>query len=176
MSASGNTSARPTVTNNQATNQSTARVTPNEPAAQATTGHAPLTEQVPTRAVAYVATEAKPEAQLVAAPSIEPANETPPAAAPTPAAPVNSIKASTGGNVTIQVGSYNESRQAEERVAGLKFAGFEARVVAVDLPKRGMWYRVQSGRFNNRDEAERYGKQLREKGVVSSFITTDVQQ
>jgi cell division septation protein DedD len=58
----------------------------------------------------------------------------------------------------------------------LKSAGFEARSVAVEIPKRGTWYRVQSGRFINREEAERYGKQLRDKGVVSSFITTDVQE
>jgi hypothetical protein len=35
---------------------------------------------------------------------------------------------------------------------------------------------VQSGRFVSRDEAERYGRQLRDRGIVSSFITTDVQK
>jgi hypothetical protein len=58
----------------------------------------------------------------------------------------------------------------------LKSAGFEARSVEVEIPKRGTWYRVQSGRFVSRDEAERYGRQLRDRGVVSSFITTDVQE
>lgn len=81
-----------------------------------------------------------------------------------------------GGKVTIQIGSYSEVAQAEERVATLKSAGYEARSVAVEIPKRGTWYRVQSGRFVSREEAERYGKQLREKGVVANFITADVQE
>jgi DedD protein len=89
---------------------------------------------------------------------------------------LNAAGEAKAGKVTIQIGSYNEAAQAEERVANLKSAGYEARSVAVEIPKRGTWYRVQSGRFVNRDEAEQYGRQLRERGVVSSFITTDVQE
>lgn len=83
--------------------------------------------------------------------------------------------ASTGeqsGSLTIQVGSYNVIEQANDRVASLRAAGFDARVTAVELPKRGTWYRVQAGRFSGRAEAERYGQEMKAEGVVESFIIT----
>ncbi|HEY9402324.1 MAG TPA: SPOR domain-containing protein [Pyrinomonadaceae bacterium] len=163
--------------NNHATNQSVNRVT-----VPASTAQSPVNNQVGQRVsesgVAFIAAEAKEATPPVAAPSVEttkarPEAETKPAAPP---ASSNRADEAKEGKVTIQIGSYNAAAEAEARVANLKSAGFEARSVAVEIPKRGTWYRVQSGRFVSRDEAERYGKQLRDKGVVSSFITTDVQE
>lgn len=71
---------------------------------------------------------------------------------------------------TLQVGSYNELAQAQERVAKLDSAGVSAYVARVEIPRRGTWYRVQTGRFGNREEAVRYGTQLKSKGVVADFI------
>ncbi|HEX8422481.1 MAG TPA: SPOR domain-containing protein, partial [Pyrinomonadaceae bacterium] len=162
--------------NNHATNQTVNRV--NVPAS---TTQSPVNSQVGQRAnesgVAFIAAEAK-EAMPHAAPSVEPAGLRPEAEAKpaTPASSSNRADEAKEGKVTIQIGSYNAAAEAEARVANLKSAGFEARSVAVEIPKRGTWYRVQSGRFVSRDEAERYGKQLRDKGVVSSFITTDMQE
>jgi cell division septation protein DedD len=166
--------------NNHATNQSVNRVT-----IPASTAQSPVNSQVGQRAnesgVAFIAAEAKEAMPPVAAPSVEPAGARPEAEAK-PAIPASSsnradeAKEGKEGKVTIQIGSYNAAAEAEARVANLKSAGFEARSVAVEIPKRGTWYRVQSGRFVSRDEAERYGKQLRDKGVVSSFITTDMQE
>jgi cell division protein FtsN len=128
--------------------------------------------------VAFIPAEARESPAPQATPGIEIKEEKPvvedkPIALPSSA--TGSTDAGKEGKVTIQIGSYNEAAQAEERVVNLKSAGFEARSVAIEIPKRGTWYRVQSGRFINRDEAERYGKQLRDKGLVSSFITTDIQ-
>ncbi len=76
------------------------------------------------------------------------------------------------GSFTIQVGSYNQITQADERAARLKAAGLDARVVQAVIPKRGTWYRVQTGRFFTRDEATRYITQLRSKGLAQDgFIT-----
>jgi cell division septation protein DedD len=163
--------------NNYATNQSANRVAPTAPSAQL-----PVERQAdqPSKesGVAFIPAEAKestPPPAAVAAPSVEPVAAKP-AAEEKPAAAPNRADGAKAGKVTIQVGSYNAATEAEARVANLKSAGFEARSVAVEIPKRGTWYRVQSGRFVSRDEAERYGRQLRDKGIVSSFITTDVQE
>jgi cell division septation protein DedD len=163
--------------NNHSTNQSINRV-----AVSNSTTHSPVNNQIiqPTTesGVAFIATEAKESPAPQATPGIE-LNEEKPVVGEKPAMPASSTSLSgdmKAGKVTIQLGSYNEAAQAEERVVSLKSAGFEARSVAVEIPKRGTWYRVQSGRFINRDEAERYGKQLRDKGIVSSFITTDIQE
>lgn len=170
--------------NNHATNQSVNRVS-----VPASTAQSPVNSQVSQRAnesgVAFIAAEAKEAMPPAAAPSVEPAGARPAEAEAKQATPPASsnradeakeAKEAKEGKVTIQIGSYNAAAEAEARVANLKSAGFEARSVAVEIPKRGTWYRVQSGRFVSRDEAERYGKQLRDKGVVSSFITTDVQE
>jgi cell division protein FtsN len=110
-----------------------------------------------------------------------------PEAAPAPkAAPVVETKSDAvvpavqsegekSGGLTIQIGSYNVIEQANERLASLRAAGFDARVVAVELPKRGTWYRVHAGRFNNREEAARYGNEMKAKGAADNFIVTDAQ-
>ncbi|HKP72620.1 MAG TPA: SPOR domain-containing protein, partial [Pyrinomonadaceae bacterium] len=170
----GETAAEPERTvaaaRSQATNQPVSRLAGSSTTAQTPATSAPA-QQTAEKPVAFVPTEAKTASQPVAAPSVESVKvkQTPPASSS------NASNESKTGKVTIQIGSYNEAGQAEARVADLKSAGFEARVVEVEIPKRGTWYRVQSGRFETRDDAERYGKQLREKGVASSFITTDVQ-
>jgi cell division septation protein DedD len=167
---------------NHATNQS-----PTRPVASNSTAQSPVNTQRAQSStqpgVSFIPTDAKEAASHQAATGTETiekqATEEKPAVqekAAMPAPSSNQSNEAKAGKVTVQIGSYNEAAQAEERVANLKSAGYEARSVAVEIPKRGTWYRVQSGRFVNRDEAERYGKQLREKGVVANYITTDVQE
>lgn len=76
------------------------------------------------------------------------------------------------GGFTLQVGSFNNQAEADARVAKLSALGVRAYAVRVEIPKRGTWYRVQVGRFMNREEAGRYGAQLRGKGTVTDFIVT----
>jgi DedD protein len=80
------------------------------------------------------------------------------------------------GGLTLQVGSYSDIGQADARVESLKAAGFEGRVVSVEIPKRGTWYRVQVGRFADRAEAARFGEQMRGKGAAESVIVTEAQK
>lgn len=164
---------------NHATNQSSGRVVASNSTAQSPVNSQAAPQPVTQPGVSFVPAEAKEAAtapkaasagaEIIGKPAVE-------EKATIPAPVLGRAGEAKDGKVTIQVGSYNEAAQAEERVANLKSAGYEARSVAVEIPKRGTWYRVQSGRFVNRVEAERYGKQLREKGVVSSFITTDVEE
>ena len=165
--------------NNHATNQSTNRITaPGSTAQSQVINNGQPARPLNESGAAFIKTEAKATTIPATAPGVEPAGvkaaveEKPAVAASTP----DRASEAKDGKVTVQVGSYNAASEAEERVARLKSAGFEARSVVVEIPKRGTWYRVQSGRFISRDEAERYGQQLRDKGVVSSFITTDVQE
>lgn len=80
------------------------------------------------------------------------------------------------GSLTLQVGSFPDAAEANRRVERLKAAGITARVVTAQLPGRGTWHRVQIGRFVTREEADRYGKQLRAKGDIQDFIVTGYQQ
>jgi cell division protein FtsN len=52
----------------------------------------------------------------------------------------------------------------------LRAAGYDPRVVSVELPKRGTWYRVMVGSFGDRAEANRFGAQLRAKGAAQDFV------
>ncbi len=97
--------------------------------------------------------------------------------APTPAPVVVrelQTQSATSGKFTLQVGSFNNTVEANEHAARLQAAGFAAQVVAVELPKRGTWYRVQTGRFADRAEAARYGAQLRAKGAADNFLIAEV--
>jgi cell division protein FtsN len=76
----------------------------------------------------------------------------------------------------VQVGSYPDASQANERVSALRASGFEARAAAVEIPKRGTWYRVQAGRFQTREEATRFGAQLRAKGAAENVIVAEVEK
>ncbi|HEY0100742.1 MAG TPA: SPOR domain-containing protein [Pyrinomonadaceae bacterium] len=179
----GDTARMLVATDNHATNQSPSRVVVPDSTTQSPVNSQPAQPAtqsgvsfIPTEATEATASKATAQgAETI----VKPAAEEKPAVEEKKASPSSSTNAASeaqAGKLTIQIGSYNEAAQADERVANLKSAGYEARSVAVEIPKRGTWYRVQSGRFVNRDEAERYGKQLREKGVVSSYITTDVQE
>jgi hypothetical protein len=105
--------------------------------------------------------------------SVKPAAEAAQAPAPPPAAQHFSAAAGRG-NFTVQVGSFNDPSEANQRVSQLRAAGFEARAVAVELPQRGTWYRVQAGRFETRDEAAKAGAQMRAKGAADAAIVTEV--
>jgi cell division septation protein DedD len=163
--------------NSHATNQAPGRATVSNSTAQSPVNTQPVQPQTQSGA-AFIPAQAKETPASQSAPIAERVKEKLPVEdkAATPASTSSASGEAKEGKVTIQIGSYNEVSQADERVANLKSAGYEARSVAVEIPKRGTWYRVQSGRFVSRDEAERYGKQLRDKGVVSSYITTDVQE
>ncbi len=159
--------ARANTTGNQATNQSahtqtTARTArTNEPVQAApvpANTNVQMTQAVADKpTVSTTAQRESVEARPISAP------------APVPQAEAN-------GKFTLQVGSFNNTVEANERAAHLQAAGFAAQVVAVELPKRGTWYRVQTGRFADRAEAAHYGAQLRAKGAADNFLVAEAAQ
>ncbi len=124
------------------------------------------------KATAEKALPRKPQAS--AAPSAETAAPSAEAAPAPQAQSAEGVSPAEGrGNYTVQVGSFSNPSEANEHVSRLRGAGFEARAVAVELPKRGTWYRVQAGRFETRDEAAKAGAQLRSKGLAAAALVAE---
>lgn len=127
------------------------------------TATAKVEPSIPTKATQNSATP-------VATPLPAPVIEEKPTPAPTPTTqPIDKPK----GLFTVQVGSHQNVAEANQQADKLRAAGFNPRVVSADIPKRGLWYRVQVGDFNSRDEANRFGATLRAKGVADNFIISD---
>lgn len=148
------------------------KATTNAPAVVAVAPAAQQSASVPAVAQSSPAQSPSPAAQSAAqeqpAPGPLTNDESKPAQA---SAPPPADSAHEGG-FTLQVGSFNSAAEADERVGKLSALGVRAYTVRVEIPKRGTWYRVQAGRFMNREEAGRYGAQLRGKGVIADFIVT----
>ncbi len=120
-----------------------------------------------------------PQPSSTPAPTPEPTPEPTPAPQETKQAetappPVDVQQNVAGGRFAVQVGSYNEVGQANERAEKLRANGFDPRVVSVELPKRGTWFRVMVGSFNDRAEANRFGAQMRAKGAAQDFVIADL--
>ncbi len=90
----------------------------------------------------------------------------PPTAATAPPTPKN-------GNLTIQVASFNDQAQANDRVSRLHQAKVDARIVQAEVGGK-TWYRVQIGGFKSREEASKYASQLKAQGAVQDFIITTI--
>jgi cell division septation protein DedD len=119
-----------------------------------------------------------PQPSPTPAPTPEPTPAPTPAPAPkqaeTAAPPADAQQSTAAGRFAVQVGSYNEVGQANERAEKLRAAGYDPRVVSVELPKRGTWYRVMVGSFSDRAEANRFGTQMRAKGAAQDFVIGDL--
>jgi len=87
----------------------------------------------------------------------------------------NAISIPNSGNFTIQVGSYKDQGEANDRVTQLKSSGIEARVVRAEIPGKGAYNRVQIGRCATKQQCEGVADQLRTKGV-QDYIVTSINQ
>lgn len=128
----------------------------------------------PTPAAAPAKVEpAEAVAETKAAELVQPAKPMPaPAeAAKEPATPASDAD----GKFTVQVGSFSVESQANERISSLRAAGFDARSTAAQIPGRGTWYRVQVGRFREREAATKAAAQLREKAAAASSMVVAVE-
>jgi cell division septation protein DedD len=127
---------------------------------------------------ASVAASAKPSASPSATATPAAANQNA-ASKPTPTPPPTGTSGpavgSSDGSLTIQLGSYKTAGEAQARVAKLKAAGVEGRVVKADVAGKGTWYRVHSGRFTSESEASKHANELRAKGATRDFIVTGYQ-
>ena len=176
--ADTNASTQPTAANTTSTTAPPPAETPtSSPAAPSSTESAtpnnqptsepPKTEPSKTESVAA------PDTASSSAPAKEPAPSTSEPTKDATPAPANNANESEG-NYTIQIGSYTDETQAAERAERLRLKGFDAHITKVEIPDRGTWFRVQSGHFQTREEAEEYGKGLKDKGAVLDFIITEI--
>jgi cell division septation protein DedD len=64
-----------------------------------------------------------------------------------------------GSSYVVQVSSWKAKPKADEEVMRLKRKGFNAFVTQVEIPGRGIWYRVKVGGFKSLQEAEQFANQ-----------------
>ncbi|MEJ5350796.1 MAG: SPOR domain-containing protein [Melioribacteraceae bacterium] len=66
-----------------------------------------------------------------------------------------------GKKFCIQVSSWKENQKAEREVNKLKNMGYQAFMVKVNIPGRGIWYRVRIGYFSSLEEAEEFYNKIK---------------
>jgi cell division protein FtsN len=78
----------------------------------------------------------------------------------------------SNGTFTVQVGSYPNQKDAEERVKALKGLGFaHAYLSAKDLgDSNGTWFRVWLGYFPTYEAAKKSGDKLQARGEVKNYL------
>ncbi len=91
--------------------------------------------------------------------------------APKPAMP----KVDPSGNYTVQIGSFQDQKQANSLAGALKSKGYPAFVKPMATPNGKYWYRVRVGTFRNVEDAKAYGDSLKtaESEVNIVFITVN---
>jgi cell division septation protein DedD len=86
--------------------------------------------------------------------------------------PAPTIVIPNRGEFTIQIGSFSEQPQANERAAALRPQGISANVVKVDLPGIGIRYRVYIGGFGNKNDATAVALKMRGRGIIQDYFVT----
>lgn len=111
------------------------------------------------------------------APNPEPATPVTPSTeeqAPPPAGQPTSISQTEGSenggaSFAIHVESYRSMASAREAAEELKSLGEPVSIHAVDLPRKGRWYRIYVGRYATRSEATHAGETLENEGKIDYF-------
>lgn len=82
-------------------------------------------------------------------------------------------KIDPNGRYTVQIGAFQNQKEANKLVSSLKTKGYPAFIKQVETPDKKTWYRVRVGTFATRTDAVNYGNKLKEQavGVKSTFIT-----
>ena len=75
----------------------------------------------------------------------------------------------------LQIGAHQRRAEAEKQVALIKRNGEMARIIKVEIPNKGIWYRVQVGNFTECAEAIQSGQKLQAQKEFLEFIVTDYQ-
>lgn len=73
-------------------------------------------------------------------------------------------------NVTIQVASLKDSRDADKLMNKLKKKGYPAYRSIAKIPGKGIWYRVRVGYFKNRTEAVLMLKRLKQEKMEAVIV------
>ena len=79
-------------------------------------------------------------------------------------------KTKTDDPFTIQVAALKDALLADKMTAQLKKKGYPAYRVFVQIPDKGIWYRIRVGFFQNRDEAQSTLNRLKKEGFKAIVI------
>jgi len=71
--------------------------------------------------------------------------------------------------ITIQVSSHKKADDANREKSRLISRGLDAVVDYEQVKDKGMWYRVYIGQFETREAANRFAKDLVEKGIIAGY-------
>src|SRR5215212_4678001 len=69
----------------------------------------------------------------------------------------------------IQVAALSTEASAEALVSDLQAEGFEAYLSEINIPGRGLYYRVRIGYFANKVAAQRRAEQARDHQLIGDF-------
>ena|SRR3989338_794807 len=70
----------------------------------------------------------------------------------------------------IQIGSFPTEKEATASSGLWKKKGYSAYVTMIDLPKRGRWYRVRIGGFDDKESAQSYLKDFKERENLEAIL------
>lgn len=87
-----------------------------------------------------------------------------PVAKPLPKPPVDATP------YLVQVGSFQNEEDAEKLKARLALSGFEASIVSVNLPEKGLWYRVRLGPIAGLAAANTTIASLKSNGFTATAV------
>jgi CHAT domain-containing protein len=73
---------------------------------------------------------------------------------------------------TVQLEATPEFETAQERVKSFTTRGLNAYIVKSEVKGKGTFFRVRAGNFRTQTEAQKYGADLQERGVVGDFFVT----
>jgi cell division septation protein DedD len=91
--------------------------------------------------------------------------------APTPSAPPRTASPAAAGALTLQVAALQDAKTADEMVARLRKEGYSAHRTSVTIPGKGRWYRIQVGRFSDREQAAQTIHALESKGLKPILVS-----
>jgi cell division protein FtsN len=121
---------------------------PGKPAAEAKGAVPPSTGQAAAKGTEVSAAAAGKTAALKKPASVpDPAAAVQKGAAPATPPAARAGEAAKKETFNVQAASYRERAKANETAKKLSSLGFKPRVLAVDLQKKGRWYRVVIGGF-----------------------------
>ena len=78
--------------------------------------------------------------------------------------------ADAGGGIYLQVGAFQKKADADNLRARLAMLGFEAGVVAGEVPDKGTMHRVRVGPYGSPEEMNRARTQLSQNGVPATVV------
>jgi cell division protein FtsN len=85
-------------------------------------------------------------------------------------AELKTLTEKSSGRYTLQIGSYSNQKEAQDRVKDLEISGLHPRIHGTDIKSKGRWYRIYLGGFPTKAAAEKAGEKYRAQGMIDSFI------